>query len=304
MIHHSPQWYSNHCKSENVNPLLRKQLRGDCSFIGADYDKSFRHIERIPTYEDQWDMILRSSDQGWDSIKSEMMDVMMREAEPDRKRYERRMLKEQRAAKANRDPDPSSEWFTSTSDGQGAAIPVDLGPCPAGGIAKLAWMRARMANAISALAVDDFKTQATKPTRKHRINSTKTNMSDISFSLPNDVASLQALLAEAQKKIDQIKALDGYRPKLDALATEAGYSDTKEFLIALDYKLVTEKAAKAQASASTTGGPTKQKGRVPATEAAEMEKLYDKGNGLSISDIAKKHNRNEAPVKKALGITE
>jgi hypothetical protein len=87
-IHHTPEWYRDHCKSENCNPLLRKLLREDCRYIGGDPDSRLRHIERIGIYQTQWSEVMKDpSSYGY--LISEMGEVMEKEFSSEIDRYNR-----------------------------------------------------------------------------------------------------------------------------------------------------------------------------------------------------------------------
>jgi hypothetical protein len=87
-IHHTPNWYRDHCKSENCNPILRKKLKEDCRYIGGDPDGRLRHIERIEIYETRWSEVMNDPRSNGHLI-SEMGDVMERELSREIDRYNR-----------------------------------------------------------------------------------------------------------------------------------------------------------------------------------------------------------------------
>lgn len=89
-IHHTPNWYRDHCKSENCNPFLRKLLREDCRYIGSDYDQSHCHSERVQSYSDTWDKIMNDPmERSHGILISEMGEVMERELSKEIDRYNR-----------------------------------------------------------------------------------------------------------------------------------------------------------------------------------------------------------------------
>ena len=87
-IHHSPQWYRNHCRTENCNPPLRKQLKEDCRYIGADPDNNLCHLERITNYENQWKEVM-GKPWMYGCLISQMGEVIIREYSKEIDRYNR-----------------------------------------------------------------------------------------------------------------------------------------------------------------------------------------------------------------------
>jgi hypothetical protein len=88
-VYHSPKWYYAHCRAENGgSPIFRMMLKNDMKFIDADIDTHLTYQERIESYEEKWNAIIKGEilhEPGGgvfrsDVLRNELMEVIERES--------------------------------------------------------------------------------------------------------------------------------------------------------------------------------------------------------------------------------
>jgi hypothetical protein len=61
-INHTPQWYEEHCTSEDGSASLRALLESDMKQIGANIDPTMHTEERVADYEEAWNEALEEGE--------------------------------------------------------------------------------------------------------------------------------------------------------------------------------------------------------------------------------------------------